>query len=119
MFLKKHGCMYHETDHFEGIMPTGGCHLHDPDPERILRRPTQRGGQTYPAFHFKATHLDKIQAHCALLHPLPRAMKSMCALTKIPARHYWRRGALRDVDTNQALIAYIFKVDQDILYEFS
>lgn len=117
MFLKKHGITYHETDDFEGILPLADAIYMTRIQNEYSEDPTSEE-ETYPAFHFKATHLDKIQAHCALLHPLPRRYEIEVCVDKDPRAAYWRQERC-GMWIRSALIAYIFKVDQDILYEFS
>jgi aspartate carbamoyltransferase catalytic subunit len=74
--------------------------------------------ETFPAFHFKRDHLPKIQAHCALLHPLPRRYEIDVNVDKDPRAAYWRQER-NGMWIRAALIAYIFRVEKEIFDEFS
>ena len=87
--------------------------LHDAD----LRKEASES-ETYPQFHFKTEHLEKIHAHCAILHPLPRRYEIDVAVDNDPRAAYWRQER-NGMWIRTALIAYVFGVEQEILSEFS
>ena len=60
-----------KTDEFEKVMPLADAIYMTRIQNEYSEDPTSEE-ETFPAYHFKASHLDRIQAHCALLHPLPR-----------------------------------------------
>jgi aspartate carbamoyltransferase catalytic subunit len=116
-FLSKHRITFHETEDFESIMPlVDAIYM-----TRIQNEYSEDPGsesETFPDFHFKKKHLGIIQPHCAILHPLPRRYEIEVCVDKDPRAAYWRQERC-GMWIRTALIAYIFKVDQDIFYEFS
>jgi aspartate carbamoyltransferase catalytic subunit len=74
--------------------------------------------ETFPAFHFKKEHLAKIHAHCAIMHPLPRRYEIEVAVDKDPRAAYWRQER-NGMWIRAALIAYVFRVEDEILAEFA
>ncbi len=74
--------------------------------------------ETYPAFHFKKEHLGNIHAHCVILHPLPRRYEIDVAVDKDPRAAYWRQER-NGMWIRAALIAYLFKVEEEIADVFS
>lgn len=115
-FLKKHGIEHHETDDFESVMS-------EVDAIYMTRIQDEYGdnlsseASTYPEFHFRVDHLAKIQPHCALLHPLPRRYEIDVDVDKDPRAAYWRQER-NGMWLRAALIAYIFRVDDNISNEF-
>jgi aspartate carbamoyltransferase catalytic subunit len=115
-FLNRHGIPYTETDDFESIMPRADAiymtriqNEYSDDPETEA--------DTFPDFHFRTEHLQRIHAHCAILHPLPRRYEIDIAVDKDPRAAYWRQERC-GMWIRAALIAYIFGVENEIFAEF-
>ena len=117
MFLDKHNIRFYETDDFEHVLPLADAIYMTRVQNEYSEDPSSEE-ETYPAFHFKKSHLKKIQAHCALLHPLPRRYEIDVAVDSDPRAAYWRQERC-GMWIRAALIAYIFNVDRDIVHEFS
>ncbi len=73
--------------------------------------------QAHSSFHFMKEDLQKVRAHCAILHPLPRRYEIDVVVDKDPRAAYWRQEA-NGMWIRVALIAYIFGVEQKIFSEF-
>ena len=116
-FLTRHDITYHETEDFESAMPLVDAIYMTRIQNEYSEDPSSET-ETYPEFHFKQEHLSKIQAHCAILHPLPRRYEIDVAVDKDPRAAYWRQERC-GMWIRTALIAYIFGVEQEILNEFS
>jgi aspartate carbamoyltransferase catalytic subunit len=116
-FLDKHGIAYVETEDFESVMPVVDAIYMTRIQNEYSEDPTSES-ETFPGFHFRTVHLNRIQPHCALLHPLPRRYEIDVAVDKDPRAAYWRQERC-GMWIRAALIAYIFKVDQQIQDEFS
>ena len=116
-FLDKYSIPYHETDDFESIMPEVDAIYMTRIQNEYAEHPTSKA-ETFPAFHFKQKHLAMIQPHCALLHPLPRRYEIDVVVDKDPRAAYWRQERC-GMWIRAALIAHIFKVEQEIFEEFS
>ena len=116
-FLSKHGIACHETDDFESVMPlVDAIYM-----TRIQNEYSEDPGseaETYPSFHFRRQHLTRIQPHCAILHPLPRRYEIDVSVDKDPRAAYWRQERC-GMWVRAALIAYVFRADQEIQDEFS
>jgi aspartate carbamoyltransferase catalytic subunit len=116
-FLKKHAIPFHETDDFESVMPLVDAIYMTRIQNEYAADP--RGEtETFPAFHFRKEHLAKIHAHCAIMHPLPRRYEIEVSVDKDPRAAYWRQER-NGMWIRAALIAYVFRVDQEILSEFA
>jgi aspartate carbamoyltransferase catalytic subunit len=59
-----------------------------------------------------------IQPHCAILHPLPRRYEIDVVVDKDPRAAYWRQERC-GMWIRAALIAHIFRVEEEIFREFS
>ena len=116
-FLKRHHIPYRETEDFESIMPLVDAIYMTRIQNEYSEDPTHEA-ETYPAFYFKKEHLDNIQAHCVLLHPLPRRYEIDVAVDKDPRAAYWRQER-NGMWIRAALIAYLFKVENEIVDLFS
>ena len=116
-FLKRHEIPYHETDDFESVMPLVDAIYMTRIQNEYGENPTSED-ETYPQFHFKTQHLSSIQPHCPILHPLPRRYEIEVAVDKDPRAAYWRQERC-GMWIRAALIAYIFRVDNAIMDEFS
>ena len=116
-FLSKHQIRFHETDDFESIMPAVDAIYMTRIQNEYSEDPSNED-ETFPAFHFKRTHLSKIQPHCVILHPLPRRHEIDVSVDLDPRAAYWRQERC-GMWIRAALIAYIFRVDQEIIDEFS
>lgn len=116
-FLERHSIPYHETEDFESVMPLADAIYMTRIQNEYSEDPAHED-ETFPAFHFKREHLSKVQAHCALLHPLPRRYEIEVSVDKDPRAAYWRQER-NGMWIRAALIAYIFRVEKDILDEFS
>lgn len=116
-FLERHRIPFHETDDFESVMgEVDAIYM-----TRIQNEYSEDPGneaETYPEFHFRKQHLAKIQPHCPILHPLPRRYEIDIAVDRDPRAAYWRQERC-GMWIRAALIAYIFRVDQEILEEYS
>lgn len=115
-FLKKHGISYHETDDFESVMPKVDAIYMTRIQNEYAADPNKET-ESFPAFHFKKEHLAKIHPHCAIMHPLPRRYEIEVAVDKDPRAAYWRQER-NGMWIRAALIAYVFRVEQEILNEF-
>ena len=120
-FLEKHQIEFHETDDFESVMPLVDAiymtRIQDEYADNTSEDTSQEAG-TYPDFHFQVKHLSVIQPHCALLHPLPRRYEIEVDVDQDPRAAYWRQER-NGMWLRAALIAYIFRVDDDIVSEFA
>jgi len=116
-FLDRHGISYAETEDFESVMPMADAIYMTRIQNEYSEDPASED-ETFPAFHFKRDHLPKIQAHCALLHPLPRRYEIDVNVDKDPRAAYWRQER-NGMWIRAALIAYIFRVEKEIFDEFS
>jgi len=116
-FLDRHRIPYRETEDFESVMPLADAIYMTRIQNEYAEDPSSEA-ETYPSFHFKREHLGRIQAHCALLHPLPRRYEIEVGVDKDPRAAYWRQER-NGMWIRTALIAHIFRVEQDILDEFS
>ena len=116
-FLDKHRVTVHETEDFETVMPKVDA-IYMTRIQDEYGDDATHASQTYPAFHFKKKHLEMIQPHCALLHPLPRRYEIEVSVDKDPRAAYWRQERC-GMWIRAALIARIFNVDDEILNEFT
>ena len=116
-FLDKHGIPFHETEDFESVMPLVDAIYMTRIQSEYPGGPESEAG-TYPEFHFKKEHLPIIQPHCAIMHPLPRRYEIEVAVDKDPRATYWRQER-NGMWLRAALIAYVFKVENEIMKEFS
>lgn len=115
-YLNEKSIPFHETDNFVSVMP----HVDAIYMTRIQKE--YPGGpdaeaDTYPEFHFNKEHLSIIQPHCVIMHPLPRRYEIEVAVDKDPRATYWRQER-NGMWLRAALIAYIFRVEDQILNEF-
>jgi aspartate carbamoyltransferase catalytic subunit len=115
-FLKKHRIPFHETDDFESVLPKVDAIYMTRIQNEYASDPKSET-ETYPAFHFKKEHLAKIHAHCAIMHPLPRRYEIEVAVDRDPRAAYWRQER-NGMWIRAALIAYVFRVEEEILSEF-
>jgi len=116
-FLNKHGIPFKETDDFESIMPEVDAIYMTRIQNEYAADPTSES-ETFPNFHLKMKHLAMIQTHCAILHPLPRRYEIDIRIDKDPRAAYWRQERC-GMWIRAALIAYIFRVDDEIMEEFN
>jgi aspartate carbamoyltransferase catalytic subunit len=116
-FLSKHAIPFKETDNFESIMPEVDAIYMTRIQNEYAADPTSES-ETYPDFHLKMKHLSVIQTHCAILHPLPRRYEIDVRIDKDPRAAYWRQERC-GMWIRAALIAYIFRVDDEIMEEFN
>lgn len=115
-FLNKHGIAFYETDDFESVMPlVDAIYMTRIQNEYSEDPPSE--AETYPDFHFKQKHLSLIQAHCPILHPLPRRYEIEVGVDNDPRAAYWRQERC-GMWIRAALIAHIFNVDPVIRDEF-
>jgi aspartate carbamoyltransferase catalytic subunit len=116
-FLDKHSISFHETDNFASVMPVVDAIYMTRIQNEYSEDPTSES-ETYPEFHLKMNHLSMIQTHCAILHPLPRRYEIDIKIDKDPRAAYWRQERC-GMWIRAALIASIFRVDNEIVEEFS
>jgi len=116
-FLSKHAIPFKETDNFESIMPEADAIYMTRIQNEYAADPTSEA-ETFPDFHLKMKHLPMIQTHCAILHPLPRRYEIDVRIDKDPRAAYWRQERC-GMWIRAALIAYIFRVDDEIMEEFN
>ena len=116
-FLNKHSIPFKETDNFESIMPEVDAIYMTRIQNEYAADPTSES-ETFPDFHLKMKHLSMIQTHCAILHPLPRRYEIDVRIDKDPRAAYWRQERC-GMWIRAALIAYIFRVDDEIMEEFN
>ncbi len=116
-FLQKHNIPYHETEDFESVMPFVDAIYMTRIQKEYSDDPLSEE-DTFPAFHFKKEHLSIIQPHCTIMHPLPRRYEIEVEVDKDPRAAYWLQER-NGMWIRAALIAYIFRVDDQILKEFS
>ena len=116
-FLNKHNIPHYETEDFESVMPEVDAIYMTRIQNEYAEDPTSKD-ETFPEFHFKKKHLDMIQTHCAILHPLPRRYEIEISIDKDPRAAYWRQERC-GMWIRTALISYIFRVDHKIIDEFS
>ena len=116
-FLERHQIPFQETEDFESVMPLADAIYMTRIQNEYSADPSNED-ETFPAFHFKWEHLSRIQAHCALLHPLPRRYEIDVSVDKDPRAAYWRQER-NGMWLRAALIAFIFRVEKEIFDEFS
>jgi aspartate carbamoyltransferase catalytic subunit len=116
-FLKRHAIPYYETDNFESVMPKVDA-IYMTRIQNEYAADPKGETETFPAYHFKKEHLAKIHAHCAIMHPLPRRYEIDVAVDKDPRAAYWRQER-NGMWIRAALIAHVFRVDEEILAEFA
>ena len=116
-FLKRHAIPYYETDDFESVMPKVDAIYMTRIQNEYATDPKSET-ETFPDFHFKKEHLAKIHAHCAIMHPLPRRYEIEVAVDKDPRAAYWRQER-NGMWIRAALIAHVFRVEEEILAEFA
>ena len=116
-FLKRHAIPYYETDNFESVMPKVDAIYMTRIQNEYATDPKSET-ETFPDFHFKKEHLAKIHAHCAIMHPLPRRYEIEVAVDKDPRAAYWRQER-NGMWIRAALIAHVFRVEEEILAEFA
>ena len=116
-FLNRHSISFFETEDFESVMPeVDAIYM-----TRIQREYSDDPGHenaSYPEFHFRQEHLDRVQPHCTLMHPLPRRYEIDVEVDKDPRAAYWRQER-NGMWLRAALIAYLFRVENSIVEEFS
>ena len=117
IFLDKHSIPFQETEDFESVMPEVDAIYMTRIQNEYSEDPNSES-DTFPEFHFKTQHLSIIQPHCVLLHPLPRRYEIDVAVDKDPRAAYWRQERC-GMWIRAALIAYLFRVEQEIMDEFS
>jgi aspartate carbamoyltransferase catalytic subunit len=116
-FLKRHTIPYYESDNFESVMPKVDAIYMTRIQNEYATDPKSET-ETFPDFHFKKEHLAKIHAHCAIMHPLPRRYEIEVAVDKDPRAAYWRQER-NGMWIRAALIAHVFRVEEEILAEFA
>lgn len=116
-FLRRHGIPFYETSDFTSVMSEVDA-IYMTRIQKEYAEDAAHEADTYPEFHFKKEHLSIIQPHCAILHPLPRRYEIDVEVDKDPRAAYWRQER-NGMWLRAALIAYIFRVDQEIAAEFS
>ena len=116
-FLKRHAIPYYESDNFESVMPKVDAIYMTRIQNEYATDPKSET-ETFPDFHFKKEHLAKIHAHCAIMHPLPRRYEIEVAVDKDPRAAYWRQER-NGMWIRAALIAHVFRVEEEILAEFA
>jgi aspartate carbamoyltransferase catalytic subunit len=116
-FLHKHDITFKETEDFESIMPEVDAIYMTRIQNEYASDPTSEA-ETFPNFHLKTQHMSIIQTHCAILHPLPRRYEIDIRIDKDPRAAYWRQERC-GMWIRAALIAYIFRVDEEIMEEFN
>ena len=116
-FLRKHAIPFHETDDFESVMPKVDAIYMTRIQNEYANDPKSET-ETFPAYHFRKEHLAKIHAHCAIMHPLPRRYEIEVAVDKDPRAAYWRQER-NGMWVRAALIAHVFRVEEEILAEFA
>ncbi len=116
-FLNRHNILFHETKDFESVMPVVDAIYMTRIQNEYSEKPASEA-ETFPEFHLKQEHLSRIQTHCAILHPLPRRYEIDIRIDKDPRAAYWRQERC-GMWIRAALIAYVFRVDNEIAEEFS
>jgi len=115
-FLRRNNITYHETQDFASIMPLVDA-IYMTRIQDEYQDDSVDEGQAHASFHFVREDLQKIQAHCAILHPLPRRYEIDVAVDSDTRAAYWRQES-NGMWIRAALIAYIFGVEQEIFNEF-
>ncbi len=116
-FLRKHAIPFTETDDFESILPHVDAIYMTRIQNEYASDPRSET-ETYPEFHFRKEHLDRISPHCVIMHPLPRRYEIEVAVDKDPRAAYWRQER-NGMWIRAALIAHIFRAEEEILSEFA
>lgn len=112
-FLGKHQIEFHETDDFESVMPHADA-IYMTRIQKEYADEDAGDGDDYPDFFFREEHLQTIQPHCVIMHPLPRRYEIDVAVDKDPRAVYWRQER-NGMWMRAALIAYLFAVEKKIL----
>jgi len=115
-FLVRHDIRFLETDDFRSIMPEVDAIYMTRIQNEYAEDPVSET-ETYPEFHFRKENLDMIQPHCVIMHPLPRRYEIDVAVDKDPRAGYWRQER-NGMWLRAALIAYLFRAEQEIIREF-
>ena len=116
-FLNKHNITFHETEDFASVMPVVDAIYMTRIQKEYATAPAEEV-DVYPEFHFTKEHLDTIQSHCIIMHPLPRRYEIDVAVDKDPRAVYWHQER-NGMWMRAALIAHIFGVEEEIAGEFS
>jgi aspartate carbamoyltransferase catalytic subunit len=116
-FLRRHCITFHETDKLESVMPFVDAIYMTRIQKEYSDNPSDEK-DAYPDFHFREEHLDMVQPHCAIMHPLPRRYEIDVAVDRDPRAAYWRQER-NGMWLRAALIAYLFKVEDKVFEEFS
>ena len=116
-FLNRHAIPFSETDDFESVMPEVDA-IYMTRIQREYADDLRHEGDSFPAFHFRQTHLEHVQPHCTLMHPLPRRYEIDVEVDKDPRAAYWRQER-NGMWLRAALIAYLFRVEKSIIEEFA
>ncbi|MCF8107293.1 MAG: aspartate carbamoyltransferase [Desulfohalobiaceae bacterium] len=114
--LAKKGVKFTETDDLQSVLPlVDGIYM-----TRIQKEYSQAPDSEsdyYPDFFFKKEHLELIQSHCVIMHPLPRRYEIEVDVDKDPRAVYWKQER-NGMWLRAALIAYLFGVEEKIMEEF-
>jgi aspartate carbamoyltransferase catalytic subunit len=106
------GMTYEQTDDFERVVP-------EVDAIYMTRIQDEwdQPGETAPIdtsrFHFTAAHLDRLQPHAILMHPLPRRQEIAPEVDADPRAKYWRQ-VRNGMWVRAVLILMIFRRENEI-----
>lgn len=116
IFLDKHAIEYYETEDFDSVKPVVDAIYMTRIQKEYSETPASES-DIYPDFHFTREDLSKIQSHCIIMHPLPRRYEIEVDVDNDPRAVYWRQER-NGMWIRAALIAYLFRVDRQIIQEF-
>lgn len=111
-YLGANGVAFTETDKFEDVIPVA-----DAVYMTRIQDEYDVGGESkridYSRFYFKKEHLGILKKDAVIMHPLPRRFEIDVEIDGDPRAKYWRQER-NGMWTRTALIASIFKIDNDI-----
>jgi len=115
-FLARHEIKVHETDDFASVMPQVDA-IYMTRIQKEYSQCPEEEQDYFPDFFFRQKHLNIIQPHCIIMHPLPRRFEIEVAVDKDPRAIYWQQER-NGMWLRTALIAYLMGVENEILNEF-
>lgn len=114
--LAKKGVRFVETDDFASVMPKVDA-IYMTRIQKEYSKTPDKESDYYPDFFFKKEHLELIQSHCVIMHPLPRRYEIEVDVDKDSRAVYWKQER-NGMWLRAALIVYLFGVEGQIMDEF-
>ena len=117
-FLKRHAIPYLRNRQFRERDAQGRCHLHDAHPERVRQRTRRaRPRPSRPTISERSISPRSTPTAPSCTR-CPGVTRSRSAVDKDPRAAYWRQER-NGMWIRAALIAHVFRVEEEILAEFA